>query len=80
MSAKRSLVPKRLKKYSDSLVMLQVSKIGDLSKSPEQMFQVSKSGNLSKKPRQTVQALIRLVLREQSDQGLHCLLFYKHCV
>ena len=28
------------------------------------------------KSRQTVQILIRLLLEEQSDQGLHCLLFH----
>ena len=28
--------------------------------------------------RQTVQTQIRLLLEEQSDQGLHCLLFYLH--
>ena len=27
---------------------------------------------------QTVQTQIRLLLEEQSDQGLHCLLFYLH--
>ena len=27
---------------------------------------------------QTVQAQIRLLLEEQSDQGLHCLLFHLH--
>ena len=27
---------------------------------------------------QTVQTQIRLLLMEQSDQGLHCLLFYPH--
>ena len=27
---------------------------------------------------QTVQTLIRLLLEEQSDQGLHCLLFHLH--
>ena len=29
-------------------------------------------------PRQTVQTQIRLLLEEQSDQGLHCLLFNLH--
>ena len=28
------------------------------------------------RPWQTVQTLIRLLLEEQSDQGLHCLLFH----
>ena len=28
---------------------------------------------------QTVQTQIRLLLEEQSDQGLHCLLFHLHC-
>ena len=28
--------------------------------------------------RQTVQTQIRLLLEEQSDQGLHCLLFHLH--
>ena len=28
--------------------------------------------------RQTVKTLIRLLLEEQSDQGLHCLLFHVH--
>ena len=27
---------------------------------------------------QTVQTQIRLILEEQSDQGLHCLLFHLH--
>ena len=30
------------------------------------------------KSRQTVQSQIRLLLEEQSDQGLHCLLFHLH--
>ena len=34
-------------------------------------FQTDRSG-------QTVQTQIRLLLEEQSDQGLHCLLFYLH--
>ena len=34
-------------------------------------FQTDKSG-------QTVQTLIRLLLEEQSDQGLQCLLFHLH--
>ena len=34
-------------------------------------FRTDKSG-------QTVQTQIRLLLEEQSDQGLHCLLFYLH--
>ena len=29
-------------------------------------------------PGQTVQTQIRLLLEEQSDQGLHCLLFHLH--
>ena len=35
-------------------------------------FQTDRSG-------QTVQTQIRLLLEEQSDQGLHCLLFHWHC-
>ena len=34
-------------------------------------FRTDKSG-------QTVQTQIRLLLEEQSDQGLHCLLFHLH--
>ena len=34
-------------------------------------FQTDRSG-------QTVQTQIRLLLEEQSDQGLHCLLFHLH--
>ena len=34
-------------------------------------FQTDRSG-------QTVQTQIRLLLEEQSDQGLHCLLLYLH--
>ena len=30
------------------------------------------------RPRQTVQTQIRLLLEEQSDQGLHCLPFHLH--
>ena len=30
--------------------------------------------------RQTVQTQIRLLLEEQSDQGLHCLPFRQHCL
>ena len=29
---------------------------------------------------QTVQTLIRLLLKEQSDQGLHCLPFHPHAL
>ena len=36
-----------------------------------QSFQTNRS-------RQTVQTQIRLLLEEQSDQGLHCLLFHLH--
>ena len=36
-----------------------------------QSFRTGRSG-------QTVQTQIRLLLEEQSDQGLHCLLFYLH--
>ena len=36
-----------------------------------QSFRTDKSG-------QTVQTQIRLLLEEQSDQGLHCLLFHLH--
>ena len=36
-----------------------------------QSFQTDRSG-------QTVQTQIRLLLEEQSDQGLHCLLFHLH--
>ena len=36
-----------------------------------QSFQTDRSG-------QTVQTQIRLLLGEQSDQGLHCLLFHLH--
>ena len=32
------------------------------------------------RPGQTVQTQIRLLLEEQSDQGLHCLLFRLHCL
>ena len=31
-------------------------------------------------PGQTVQTQIRLLLEEQSDQGLHCLPFRLHCL
>ena len=34
-------------------------------------FRTNRSG-------ETVQTQIRLLLEEQSDQGLHCLLFYSH--
>ena len=30
------------------------------------------------RPLQTVQTVIRLLIEEQSDQGLHCLLFHSH--
>ena len=33
---------------------------------------------LTDRSRQTVQTQIRLLLEEQSDQGLHCLLFHLH--
>ena len=33
---------------------------------------------LTDKSGQTVQTPIRLLLEEQSDQGLHCLLFHLH--
>ena len=36
-----------------------------------QSFRTDRSG-------QTVQTQIRLLLEEQSDQGLHCLLFHLH--
>ena len=36
-------------------------------------FQTDRSG-------QTVQTQIRLLLEEQSDQGLHCLLYHLHCL
>ena len=36
-----------------------------------QSFRTDRSG-------QTVQTQIRLLLQEQSDQGLHCLLFHLH--
>ena len=32
------------------------------------------------RPGQTVQTQIRLLLEEQSDQGLHCLPFCLHCL
>ena len=32
---------------------------------------------MTKRPRQTLQILIRLLLKEQSDQGLHCLLLWQ---
>ena len=32
----------------------------------------------TKRSEQTVQTQIRLLLEEQSDQGLHCLLFHLH--
>ena len=36
-----------------------------------QSFRTDRSGR-------TVQTQIRLLLEEQSDEGLHCLLFHKH--
>ena len=39
------------------------------------LLKFSNISYLPKRPRQTVQTQIRLLLKKQSDQGLHCLLF-----